>query len=105
MADVTWLGDEDPSVQSITMYGHSFVKGEPTTVPDRDSFMGKFKGNAFFSVGKGGDVVASDEPESADPDDGTEIAAVRKDLDELGVSYRANASLATLRARLAEALA
>jgi len=105
MADVTWLGDEDPSVQAITMYGHAFVKGVPTSVPDKDPRMGKFKGNAFFSVGKSGEVVDSDEPDAPDPDDGTEIAAIRKDLDELGIKYRPNTGLAKLREKLAVALA
>lgn len=105
MAEVTWLGDEDPSVQQITQYGHTFVKGVSTTVPDKDPKMGKFKAMSMFSVGKGGDVVESEEPERPDPDDGSELAAVRKDLDELGVKYHPNAKLETLRGKLAAALA
>jgi hypothetical protein len=104
MVAVTWLGDEDPRAQQITQYGHVFVKGEPTEVPAKDPFMGKFKAMSVFAVGKDGDVVESEEPEAADPDDGTEIAAVRKDLDELGVKYHPNAKLDTLRAKLADAL-
>lgn len=50
MADVTWLGDEDPSVQSIEQHGYTFDKGVPTAVPDKDKAMAKFKGNAFFEV-------------------------------------------------------
>lgn len=50
MADVTWLGDEDPSVVSIEQHGHTFVKGVPTSVPDKDRAMAKLKGNAFFTV-------------------------------------------------------
>lgn len=50
MAAVTWLGDEDPSVQSIDQYGHTFVKGVPTNVPDKHAQMDRFKGNAFFTV-------------------------------------------------------
>lgn len=50
MADVTWLGDEDPGVQSIEQYGHTFVKGVPTSVPDKDPKMAKFKDSALFEV-------------------------------------------------------
>lgn len=104
MVAVTWLGDADPSVQHITQYGYDFVKGEPTAVPFQEPFMRKFKAMSVFSVGKDGDVVESEEPESPDVDEGTEIAAVRKDLDELGVKYHPNAKIGTLRAKLAVAL-
>lgn len=99
MADVTWLGDADPSVQMITMYDHTFVKGVPTSVPDKDPRMGKFKGNALFSVGEAAEAVADE-----DPDKDAEIAQVRADLDELGVKYRPNTGLDKLREKLAEAL-
>ena len=105
MAEVTWLGDEDPSAQSIEQYGHKFVKGVPTKVSDNDPKMAKFRSmTSVFSVGKKGEAVESKEPEPVDPDAGTELAAVRKDLDELGVKYDGRSGLDTLRAQLAKAL-
>ncbi len=106
MAQVTWLGDEDPSVQSIQQYGHTFVKGEPTAVPDKHPQMEKFKGNAFFHVkgddkGKA-DPVESKEPEAPDPDAGTELAAARQALTEAGQKWHHKSSLETLRKQLAE---
>jgi hypothetical protein len=105
MAQVTWLGDEDPEAQVITMFGHEFVKGVPTSVPDKDPSMEKLKGNAFFSVGKGGDVVESHEPDPVDPDEGTERAAVKAELDRMNVKYDGRAKLETLREALAKAKA
>ena len=46
---VTWLGDEDPSVQVIEQFGHTFVKGEAIAF---DGDTSKLEGNPFFSVGK-----------------------------------------------------
>lgn len=109
MAEVTWLGDADPSVQQITQYGHTFVKGEPTTVPDKDSKLGKFKGNAFFHV-KGDDKgkpepVESAEPEAPDPDAGTELAAARLAVEQAGLKWHHKSSVESLRKQLAEAQA
>jgi hypothetical protein len=103
---VTWLGDEDPSVQSINQYGHVFVKGIPTKVPEKGASMGKFKGNAYFTVGnEKGEVVASAEPDPVDPDAGTEKAALRTALDALGVEWDGRESAETLRGHLAKAQA
>lgn len=103
MAKVTWLGDEDASVQVIHQFGHTFVKGEPTDVPDKHGSMGRLKANRFFSVGKAHhDVIESEEPEAVE-EDGTELAAVKAELDRLGVKYRPNSGLETLRRKLADA--
>ncbi len=106
MAEVTWLGDADPSVQQIEQYGHNFVKGVPTTVPDKDPKLGKFKAMSVFHV-KGDDKgtpepVPSDEPEAPDPEAGTEIGTLKEQLRQLGHPARGNPSVETLRKQLAE---
>lgn len=95
MADkmVTWLGDADPQVQTITEGGVVFVKGKPEKVPEDHSWMTKFSQNPHFSV----DDDA--EPEDAGEDD--ELAAVKASLDAKAVKYRSNASLSSLRTLLA----
>lgn len=98
---VTWLGDEDPSVQSISQYGHSFVKGEAVSIDAADPGADKFRDNPMFSSEKDAKPVASTEPEPKDPEEGTEIDSVRKELDSLGVKYDGRSGLDTLRARLA----
>ena len=100
MAEVTWLGDEDPQAQVIEQFGHTFVKGEPTKIDDKDAAVSKLKGNQFFSFKKA-DPVDSKEPVQKDPDEGTELAAVRKELDGLGVKYDGRSTLDTLRSKLA----
>jgi hypothetical protein len=102
MPKITWLGDEDSSAQKITQYGHVFVKGEPTNVPDNDPMLDKFKSMGVFSVGKAGDVVEIKEPEPTDPDEGTERAAVKAELDAAGIKYDGRAKLETLRELLAK---
>ncbi len=109
MAEVTWLGDEDPSVQSIEQYGHTFVKGVPTDVPDKDPKLFKFKDNGLFHV-KGDDKakpepVVAKEPEPSDPDAGTELAGARLALENAGQKWHHKSSLETLRRQLAEAQA
>ncbi len=99
---VTWLGDEDPSQQVISQYGYTFVKGEPTKVDGKSDAFKKLEGNAFFSVKKA-DPVQSKEPAPVDPDKGTEIEAVRRELDALGIEYDGRNSLDTLRGKLASA--
>lgn len=106
MAEVTWLGDEDPSVVSIEQFGHTFVKGVPTNVPDKHSQMDRFKGNAFFHV-KGADEgkpapVESKEPAPADAEAGTEVGALKAKLRELGHPPKGNPSVETLRKQLAD---
>ena len=96
MTDFVWLGDADPSIDSITMYGHVFVKGKPTSVPDTDPFHDKLKGatNAF-AAGKGkADIVQED--------DSQEVADLKAELDLRNVKYRANASADSLFKLLAQ---
>ena len=106
MAAVTWLGDEDPSAQRIEQFGHTFVKGVPTDVPDKDPNMRKLKAMSVFHV-KGDDKgaaepVDSEEPEPADPEAGTEIGALKAQLRALGHPPKGNPSVETLRKQLAE---
>lgn len=103
MADVTWLGDDDASVQIIEQYGHTFVKGEPTKVDDNDANMGKFKRmESVFHVGKGkADVVKSDEPE-IDDEAGSELAAVKAELTARHIKFDGRAKIETLRDQLAK---
>ena len=97
---VTWLGDEDPSVQIIEQGGHSFTKGIPTDV---EGDLGKFEGNPFFSTERNPEPVESKEPEPADDvGDGTELGAVKAELRARGIAFGPNSSLNTLRAKLAE---
>jgi len=99
---VTWLGDEDPSVQVITHKGHSFVKGEAVTVEADERDAASYEANPMFAVGKEKvDPVPSQEPEPANPEAGTEIDTVRKELDALGVKYDGRSGIDTLRGRLA----
>lgn len=100
MAQVTWLGDEDPQAQVIEQYGLTFVKGEPVNVDDNSPHLGKLRSNSAFSLKKA-EPVKSDEPEPVDPDKGTELEAVRNELDGLGVKYDGRSSVDTLRAKLA----
>lgn len=102
MAEVTWLGDEDPSVQIIEQYGHKFVKGVPTKVGDNDPNLRKFRAMTVFSLDKKAEAVASEEPVPVDPETGTELAAVKAALDERGIKYDGRSGLSTLRAKLAE---
>ena len=105
MAVVVWLGDEDPSAQKISQYGHTFVKGEPTNVPDKDPYMAKFKAMNVFHV-KGDDKgapepVESAEPEAVDPDVGTELAGARAAMEDAGLKWHHKSSVESLRKQLA----
>lgn len=106
MAKFTWLGDEDPSVQSVTVFGVTFVKGEAVSVPGtKKGAIEKLKANPMFSTEAHPDVVDSDEPEAADPEAGTEKAYLKAELAERGVVMRGNPSEDTLRNKLAETVA
>lgn len=96
MPAVTWLGDADGSVDEITMYGHTFVRGKATNVPDDDPYLGKLKAaTGAFHTGSGkADVV--------DEEDSDAVATLKEDLDYRNVKYRANASEESLRKLLAE---
>ncbi|MCW2763386.1 MAG: hypothetical protein JWR85_3587 [Marmoricola sp.] len=98
----TWLGDGDPSAQIITEGGVRFIKGEPTKVSEGLMHNGvhwanQIKNNPTFAVEAGEDDAPKDAGEA------DEIEATKKLLDEAGIKYRANASLATLRDMLAQA--
>ena len=99
---VTWLGDEDPGVQSIRQYGISFVKGEAVKVDKDNPNLGKFLNNPSFSTDKGAEPVESKEPAKPDVEAGTEKEAVKRELDDLGVKYDGRSNLDTLRAVLAK---
>lgn len=104
MAKFTWLGDEDPSKQSVTQFGVTFVKGEATDFPDkRKNEVEKLKGNPMFSTDSKADVVEAKEPEAPDVEAGTEKAALKGELRSMGVNVQGNPSVDTLRNRLAEA--
>jgi hypothetical protein len=96
----TWLGDGDPAAQSITEGGITFVKGEAVSVPEdlrfnAISWAERIRDNPAFSIGNDdGDVVVADEE--------AEKQALRDQLDGLGVKYRPNASLESLRGLLAD---
>lgn len=99
---VVWLGDEDASQQVIEQYGYRFVKGEP--VSGIEGNLAKFEGNPFFKLGnEKGEVIESTPPPARDPEEGTEEAAIKRQLDARGISYRSNASLESLRGALAKA--
>ena len=100
MAEVTWLGDEDPQAQVIEQFGLTFVKGKPVKVDDNSPHLGKLRSNPAFSLKKA-EPVESREPAPVDPDEGTELAAVRKALDERGVKYDGRSSVDALRGKLA----
>lgn len=106
MTTFTWLGDEDPSVQSVTVFGHTFVKGEPKSVSDKSkNVVEKLKGNPMFSTDSKAEPIESDEPEPVDPEAGTEKAALKAELARRGVVLRGNPSEETMRGKLAEAIA
>lgn len=97
----TWLGDEDPNQQIIHIGGTRFIKGEPTDVPVENYFAKKIRGNPMFSVEKDAEPVASDEPEAPDLLEGTELGAALAEAERLGIKLPANASLDTVRGKLA----
>jgi hypothetical protein len=107
MAKITWIGDSDPNAQSISQFGYHFVKGEPVDVRDK-KVAGKLATNPLFSTDKV-EAAEADEPDAADlaarAEEGTEKAALKAQLRELGVAVQGNPSVDTLRSKLAEKLA
>lgn len=101
MATLTWLGDEDPSKQSVTVFGKTFVKGEAVTMSEKDEGFAKLKANPMFAFNGKGDVVEAVEPEVPDVEAGTELAALKKELRDRGQEVKGNPSVETLRTRLA----
>jgi len=99
----TWNGDGDPQAQMIHMFGLRFIKGEETRVPANLYVEGidaydTIYNNPSFSV-------EDEEPDPVDAGEENEEEALKKQLDELGVKYRANASVDTLRNALDRATA
>jgi hypothetical protein len=98
MPKVTWLGDEDPNRQFVTEGGVSFVKGIPQNVNKLHMFGGinwfeKFKDNPTFAIGSEDDHVPAGDDERA---------GLMVELDKRGISFPKNATVATLRHKLAE---
>ncbi len=101
MAKVTWLGDDDPAAVSVTQNGFTFVKGEAVDVPSDK--MAKFEGNPAFSTKASDKPVDATEPSPADPEAGTEKAALKDEIERLsGERPKGNPSVDTLRASLAK---
>lgn len=107
MAKVTWLGDEDPMANTVTIGERTFVKGVAVDVPEKE--LGKVKDNPTFSTEADAKAVEADEPSKEEREDraeqGTVKAALRDQLREMGVTIQGNPSENTLRARLAKELA
>jgi hypothetical protein len=99
MPKVTWLGDEDPHLQSISEGGVTFVKGEPVTVNAKHMFGGvnwfdKFNDNPMFAVdNEDAEVVGQQEDERA---------FLKGELDRRGISYAKNATIETLRKKFTD---
>jgi hypothetical protein len=106
MGKLTWIGDSDPDAQMVLIEGVTFVKGEATEVKDKELFEA-LKQNPMFSADAKAEVVEADEPsedeQNARAEEGTEKAALRRQLLERGVTVKGNASVETLRAKLVEA--
>lgn len=106
MSNLTWLGDSDPDAQAVTIGDVTFVKGVSTPVKDKALFE-ELSGNPMFSKDAKAEPVEADEPtedeQAARAEEGTEKAALRRQLAERGVTVKGNASVETLRAKLAEA--
>lgn len=109
MVKFTWVGDSDPEAQSVTLFGHTFVKGEAVDVKDRAA-AGKLATNPMFTTDAKPEIAKADEPseealaEAAEA--GTEKAALKAKLREVGADVpKGNPGLDTLRAAYAKAVA
>ena len=106
MNKLTWIGDSDPDAQMVLIEGVTFVKGEATEVKDKELF-DALKDNPMFSADAKAEAATADEPTedelTARAEEGTEKAALRKQLADRGVTVKGNASVETLRAKLVEA--
>jgi len=104
----TWLGDEDPQAQLVRMGDLAFVKGQSVSVPKDHPMADAIRHNPTFAVDAAkADVVDAKEPDederNARSEEGTEKAALKADLRNLGIVVQGNPSVDTLRARLADA--
>jgi hypothetical protein len=106
MSKLTWIGDSDPEAQMVLIEGVTFVKGEPVEVTDKGLY-DALKDNPMFSTDAKAEPVEAIEPDTAElqrrAEEGTEKGVLKDKLRALGVSVQGNASLDTLRAKLAEA--
>lgn len=102
MGKLTWMGDEDPSRQSVEMFGLHFVKGEAVDVPKDHPKLKVLENNPAFSADAKAEVVESIEPEPVDPEAGTELAAAKHEAQGLGIKLQGNPALATVRSKIAE---
>lgn len=106
MSNLVWLGDSDPDAQSVTLGEVTFVKGVSTAVKDKALYEALSE-NPMFSKDAKAAVAQADEPSedelAARAEEGTEKAALRRQLAERGVTVKGNASVETLRAKLVEA--
>lgn len=102
----TWLGDEDPNAQIIRMGDLRFIKGEATDVPDKHEYADLIRDNPAFSTSGKAEVVEAKEPTpdemEARQDEGTERGALKDILRRAGQSVQGNASVETLRDRVAK---
>ena len=84
-----------------------FIKGEPVTVPLDVEFNGikwadNFRNNPMFAVDEKAELVESEEAEQPE-EQGTEKAALKAELAEMGIKVPGNPSVETLRGKLADA--
>ena len=98
MPKIKWLGDEDPHLQTVTEGGITFTKGVPVNVNKLHMYGGvnwfdKLKDNPKFSLDEDEEVPETDEDKEA----------LKEELDKLGITYAKNASVETLRKKLADA--
>lgn len=92
MTKVTYMGDGTGEPTGEVGYqGHTFIAGEPVDVTDKAK-LEAFKAHDHFAVaGEKGN------PDEDEVDEDKEVLALRRMLDERGVTYRANANLKSLR--------
>lgn len=94
----TWLGDEDPNQQIITMGDVRFIKGEQVSVKDGYEFTAQILGNPMFAIDDSkAEPVAAQEPDPVDVEAGTERGALKRELDAAGIKYDGRANNSTLR--------
>lgn len=102
----TWLGDEDPTRQTVEIGGQVFTKGQPLAVTEENTRAHKIMGNPMFAIDdKKAEAIASDEPEVPDVEAGTELAAAKEEARRLGIEVKGNPSLETVRGKIAAKLA
>jgi hypothetical protein len=105
MTKLTWLGDEDPEAQVITVGGVRFLRGEATEVKDKD-LAEQLGRNPLFSSDAKAEATEVSEPDEETreqiAEQGTVKAALKRELAGYGVTLKGNPSEDTLRSKLAE---